>query len=74
MKSIMRHGCSSRTKKLRRQAPLHLLVMRDIDRYVHLISAGPLAWVLKTVQNPSEQRRCNDTVLQKSVLRNSSAT
>ena len=25
------------------QAPLHSLVMRDIDRYRHLISAGPLA-------------------------------
>ena len=30
--------------------------------------------LLITFQNPSEQRRCNDTVLQKSVLRNSSAT
>ena len=46
MKSIKCVGCSSRTKFFMPQASLHYLVMRDIDRYRHLISAGPMCWAL----------------------------
>ena len=42
-----------KNKNIALQAPIHHLVMRDIDRYVHLISAGSFEYVIQPYHSPT---------------------